>query len=143
MTKLYTSTNKFGALVKKELWREDNWCRKDVTINITNSAEVGLVVFDNAGTYEALTETKMAAWVTGTDKLAILVDERVETLATDVASDVELAVMYRGNAILSKAPVTTSVGDPVIASLDAMYAEFDANLMEFAEYLTTKTVSKV
>lgn len=143
MTKLYTSTNKFGALVKKELWREDNWCRKDVPVTVTNADQVGLVVYNDGGTFVALTETKMAAWVAGTDELAVLVDERVETLATDVASDVELAVMYRGNAILSKAPVTTSVGDPVIASLDAMYAEFDANLMEFAEYLTTKTVSKV
>lgn len=136
------STNKFGALVKKEIWREENWCRKDVTINITNAAQVGLVVFNNGGTWEALTETKMAAWVAGTDEMAVLVDERVETIAGDVASDVELAVMYRGMAILSKAPVTTSTGDPV-TSLAAMYDVFAGNLMDFVDYLTVKTVSKV
>jgi len=143
MTKLYTSTNKFGGLVKKEEWREENWCRKDATLTVSNAEQLGLVVYLSAGKYLPLTETKMAAWVDGTDEMAVLVDERVETLAPEVAGDVTLAVMYRGKAILSKALVTTSSADPVIASEAAMYTEFKANLIEFADNLTNKTVSKV
>lgn len=142
MTKLYTSTNKFGALVKKELWREENWCRKDVTVTVSNSDQVGLVVYNDSDVYVPLTETKMLAWDATADEMAVLVDERVETLATDADSDIELAVMYRGNAILSKATIYTDSTDPV-TSTDAMYAVFSDNLMQFAEYLTNETVSKV
>jgi len=143
MARIDVSTNKFSALVKKEIWREENWCRKDVTLTVDKSEQIGLVVYLDSGKYIPLTETKMAAWDSATDKMAILIDERVETEAAVEAADIELAVMYRGMAILSKAAVSTSSDTPVTTSLEAMYTVFEANEMEFADNLTNKTVSKV
>lgn len=127
MPKVLGSTNRVGNFLIREEWRDKNWCRDDVAVDLTGMpelaltiqgeafAQVGTVVYEDAdalGTYVLMDAT----YVPVTDKIGIIVDERlgdhtmysiaygqqvvnIEAGTTDVT---ELAILNKGKAMVRK-----------------------------------------
>lgn len=125
MPKITSTVNRVSNFVIKEQWLDRNWCRDAVAVDLTGVpelcetvqgaplAQVGVVVYEDAdalGTWVLMDAT----YVAGTDKIGVIVDDRlgddamyditngqqvvnVEKGTTDVT---ELAVIVKGDAMV-------------------------------------------
>jgi hypothetical protein len=118
MPAIQTRENKVGNWLKKELWVDEMYCRKQVLLTYANLAknETGEVIF-NTGNVAAKWITMPAAVDPAADGIAIVFDPEItEKVAADLAlgsptGDVSVSVLYRGPAVvrdggLSMADVT-------------------------------------
>lgn len=122
MAKILTRSNKVGSVLKKELWTEDRYCRKNVSVDTTTAGadkmDIGTVLYQNdkTGDYIELAD----AFEPTLDNIAILIDEQVQDVAD--GGTATLAVLHRGPAVVAGITygAATDSGAEAIAALEAL-----------------------
>lgn len=95
MTQVATREDKLGALLKYEEAPEHGYCRKELSVTLSPTSEIGDVLRDNAGNYVLVDVANTA------NASAILIDTNVYSLRPSTGTaNVTVTCLVRGSAIV-------------------------------------------
>ena len=108
MAALQTFPKVLGAVLKKELWPEEAYCRAVLTVDIANLAVViGTTVVDDGATGTYAQVPANATVIVASDPVAIIIDpELSEKIGTATTGTFSLICLVKGPSVVASGLLT-------------------------------------